>query len=506
MGLNAPTLAEAWRMARAVATHQRVEKPQMRFREFVSSGWHVIEPGQEFLPSMHVDAICEHLEWVADGEIQRLVISIGPGYAKSLLVAVMWPAWMWTWNPGWRSIFSSYDDTLSTRDTVRSRLVMQSDWYRETFDPKWRFSSDQNVKGYYRNTRMGERLATSVDGKSTGFRGHAVVVDDPISARDRRNAARHEAVADWWDKVMSSRLNDQRTGVRVIVHQRLDEKDLTGHVLAKGGYQHLCLPTEFDPKRRSVTVTKSGDSWRDPRTKDGELLFPALFSADAVAQIKEDLGTYDYSAQHGQRPLAMSGGIFKREWFKRYKKADLPPVWAEQIQSWDLAFKKKEDSDFVVGEVWARLGTSCYLRAERRGRMGYADSKKAVRAMSSAWPDATAKLIEAKANGPALIDEMRYELPGLVAVENNDGVLEHAWAIQAFVEAGNVFILDTSEWPEAEDWLDEVCGFPKAGHDDRVAAFTQAIRRLMRNWRQQAPVNETKEEPSEAVRWANQRF
>jgi predicted phage terminase large subunit-like protein len=218
------------------------------------------------------------------------------------------------------------------------------------------------------------------------------------------------------------------------------------------------------------------------------------------------LGTYDYSAQHGQRPLAMSGGIFKREWFKRYKKADLPPVWAEQIQSWDLAFKKKEDSDFVVGEVWARLGTSCYLRAERRGRMGYADSKKAVRAMSSAWPDATAKLIEAKANGPALIDEMRYELPGLVAVENNDGVLEHAWAIQAFVEAGNVFILDTSEWPEAEDWLDEVCGFPKAGHDDRVAAFTQAIRRLMRNWRQQAPVNETKEEPSEAVRWANQRF
>jgi hypothetical protein len=167
------TLAEAWRTARAVATHQRVEVPQMRFRDFVSTGWHVIEP-ETAVPAEHARRRDLRASRVGRaGEIQRLVINIGPGYAKSLLVSVMWPAWMWTYNPGWRSIFSSYDDTLSTRDTVRSRTVMQSDWYRETFKPRWRFSSDQNVKGYYRNTRMGERLATSVDGASTGFRGHA---------------------------------------------------------------------------------------------------------------------------------------------------------------------------------------------------------------------------------------------------------------------------------------------------------------------------------------------
>jgi predicted phage terminase large subunit-like protein len=479
--------------------------PPMPFRQFVEEGWHVIEPETPFLPGMHVDAICEHLEWVAAGEIQRLVINIGPGYAKSLIVSVLWPAWMWTHQAGWRSIFSSYDDTLSTRDTVRSRTVMQSNWYLETFTPRWRFSSDQNVKGYYRNTRMGERLATSVDGKSTGFRGHCTVVDDPISARDRRNIARHEAVADWWDKVMSSRLNDQRTGARVIVHQRLDTHDLTGHVLAKGGYVHLCLPTEFNPKRRSVTVTKTGKVWQDPRSAKGELLFPALFSAEAVTQIKEDLGTYDYSAQHGQEPLALSGGIFKRSDFKFYKKADLSPVFNEHLQSWDLTFKKREDLDFVVGEVWSRLGSSCYLRFERRGQMGFGESKQAVKDVSAAWPEASAKLVEEKANGAALIEELRNDIPGLIAI-NNDGVISEAWAVQPFVEAGNVFIPDPSEWPEVNDWLDEVCGFPKGIHDDRVAAFAQAVHRMMRNQRAQMPPSNDKPQRSEAATVAHQRF
>jgi hypothetical protein len=403
----------------------------MRLRQFVEEAWHVLEPDTPFIPGWHVDAICEHLEYVAAADIQRLVINIGPGYAKSVIVSVMFPAWMWTHRAGWRSIFSSYDSGLSTRDTVRSRSVITSDWYQKTFSPPWELASDVNLKTWYKNTRMGERMSTSVDGVSTGWRGDAVIVDDPISARDRHNLPRHEAVADWWDKVMSSRLNDQRTGARVIIMQRLHERDLTGHVLAKGGYHHLCLPTEFDPKRRSATVTKSGKQWTDPRTAEGELLFPTLFGPDVVTQIKTDLGSWDFAAQHDQQALPTSGGIFKREWFKFYRRDALPQVCNQQVQSWDLAFKKKEDSDFVVGQVWERYGANYYLRAERRGRMGFADSKKAVRDLSRAWPDATAKLIESKANGPALVEELRNEIPGLIAVENNDGVREHAWARSA---------------------------------------------------------------------------
>lgn len=485
--------------------------PIMPLRQFVEEAWPVLEPDKPFMPNWHVDAICQHLEWVIHGEIQRLVINIPPGHAKSIITSVMWPAWVWSWRPGWRSIFSSYDEKLSLRDSVKSRAVMQSPWYQERFEPRWRFTSDQNVKGYYRNSRMGERLATSTGGASTGFRGNCTAVDDPTNALDRHNVNALEGAADWWDKVMSSRLNDPRTGGRVIMMQRLHGKDLTGHVLAKGGYVHLRLPSEFrpnttkHPNRVSKTLTKSGHRWQDPRTREGELLFPDLYPRDVIEQAKIDLGTWDYSAQHQQDPLPESGGIFIRSWFKFYTQRTLPPVYAETIQSWDMAFKKLEDSDYVVGQVWSRLGANCYLRLERRGRMGFGESKQAVRDVSKAWPMASLKLIEDKANGPAIIEELRTDIGGIVAVNNADDVFARAWACQPFVEAGNIWLPDPSEWPEVNDWLDEVCTFPKATFDDRVAAFVQAVLRLKKRLSGDGgPVS--KGEPNEAHAVAAQQF
>lgn len=495
-------------------------KPAMPLRQFVAEGWREVEPEMDFIPAYHVDAICEHLEWLSTGDINRLIINIGPGYAKSMVVSVLWPAWMWSWRPGWRAIFGSYDMVLSTRDAVRSRAVLSSEWFKETFEPTWRFTVDQNVKSYYTNNRRGERLATSTTGKGTGFRGHCVGADDPVNAIDRNNLAVHKATIDWWDKAMSSRQVDPRKVARAVIAQRLHPQDLTGHLLRKGGYTHLNLPTEFDPKRRSVTVTKSGKKWIDRRSAAGELLFPELFTPEVVAQAKLDLGTLDYEAQHGQNPQAAGGGIFKREWFKLYTPKDMPPVWEEEIQSWDFTFKqntdakrKKAEVDFVVGQVWSRLRAACYLRFERRGRMGFGDSKKAMRDVTKAWPAAIAKLVENKANGPAIIEELRDGSPaepaidGIIAVENNDGTLAQAHAVAPYVEAGNIYLPDESIWPEVNDWLDEVCAFPNGLNDDRVTAFVQAVLRLKKRGRYEEPKGEKgKAEPSEAVAAARQRF
>lgn len=488
--------------------------PLMSLRDFVAQGWREVEPEIDFIPAYHVDAICEHLEWVSTGEINQLIINIGPGYAKSSIVSVFWPSWMWSWRPGWRSIFGSYDMVLSTRDSTRSRAVLSSEWFRETFEPSWRFTNDQNEKKYYRNNRSGERRAASTTGANTGFRGHCVAVDDPVNAIDRNNLEVHKRVCDWWDKAMSSRQVDPRRVMRVVIGQRMHQYDLSGHLLRKGGYVHLNLPTEFDPRRRSVTVTNSGKRWIDRRTKAGELLFPEFFTRDVVEQAKKDLGTLDYEAQHGQNPQASAGGIFKRDWFKRYTKRDLPPVWEEELQAWDLTFKattaqqkKKVDVDFVVGNVWSRLRSSCYLRHERRGRMGFTDTKKAIRDVTKAWPAATAKLIENKANGPAIVEELKDEIDGLIAVENSEGVIAWAHAIAPYVEAGNIFILDDSEWPEANDWLDEVCAFPNGVNDDRVTALCLAVMRMKRKGRaDDKPKDEKKPPVSAAVAAARQRF
>jgi predicted phage terminase large subunit-like protein len=489
-----------------------IAAPQVSLRRFVEMGWHIVEPELAFIPNWHIDAISEHLEWLARGEITRLIINVPPGHAKSLLVSVMFPAWMWTWRPGWRSIFGSYDQELSTRDAVRCRIVLTSDWYHEAFQPSWRFTTDQNVKSFYRNDRMGERLAVSPGGRSTGFRGHCVAVDDPLNVKDAHSDKALETAATWIDQSMSSRLLDPRTGARVMIMQRLHEKDPTGHLLAKGGYVHLMLPSRFEPKRRSVTVLNGVERWRDPRREAGELLFPQLYTPTVLDEAeKKDLGSWGFASQHQQSPLPSTGGIFQKGYFvggevetpegkrlapdRTYRRAQLPIHFDEHIQSWDMAFKKKDDSDFVVGQVWSRSGADLYLRFERRGRMG-----------TVAHPYAHAKYIEDKANGPAIIEELRGSIPGIIAQPNTDGVEAHAWAIQPFVEAGNVHLPHRSEWPEIDEWLAEVCGYPKAAHDDRVAAFTQAVLRLMRNIGARTPKGRDETRYSEAATIANARY
>jgi predicted phage terminase large subunit-like protein len=505
-------LATAWEeakaQARAVASLSLEQTPAMSLRAFVEGAWHVNDPAAPFLANWHVDAICEHLEAIASGDMRRLVINVPPGHAKSLIVSVLWPAWMWHYRPQWASIFTSYDPQLTSRDAVRARDVLRSPWFQETFAPKWKFAGDQNVKSYFANSAKGFRYSTSIAGAATGWRGHAVVVDDPVNVKKANSAAAMDEVIRIWDTAMSSRLLDMQTGAHVIIMQRLNMRDLSGHVLAKeAGYQHLSLPSEFEPAKRSTTVTVSGVTWTDPRTEPGELLFPAKFPRAVLDQATLDLGGMQYAAQHQQAPVPAAGGVFKREWFRFYRKRELPPVWNEKLQSWDLTFKKSEGSDYVVGDVWGRLGANCYLLHHDRERRDFVESKKALLAMTKRFPEATLKLIEDKANGPAIIAELRNSVPGIVGVGDPGGVLAQAWATQPLVEARQIWLPDPSEAPWINDWLDEVCGYPKFGFDDRVAAATQAWQRFQVHIRggMGEPIREDAR-PSEAAVVAGMRF
>src|SRR5258708_1464503 len=159
-------------------------KARRRFRDFIPLAWPEAEPPPEFLPNWHNDAIADHLQAVAEGQITKLVINIPPGHAKSLLVSVLWPAWMWVRNPKWRALFASYAAELAIRDSVRCRSLIESEWYREMFQPEWQLSTDQNTKALFENTEKGFRISLGVGGKGTGYRGDAIVVDDALNAKE----------------------------------------------------------------------------------------------------------------------------------------------------------------------------------------------------------------------------------------------------------------------------------------------------------------------------------
>jgi predicted phage terminase large subunit-like protein len=451
-------------------------------REFVVQAWHVVEPSTPFVPGWHIDAIVEHLEAVSRGQIRNLLINVPPRHMKSLLVAVFWPAWEWIRSPERRWLYSSYGAQLSIRDSVKCRRLIESP-YQQRWANRFALTSDQNTKGRFDNNRSGYRLSTSVGGAATGEGGDRIVCDDPHNVQEAESDAVRKGTIEWFDVVMSTRLNDPKTAAKVVVMQRCHQQDLSGHLLEQGGWEHLCLPAEYEEPR----TTSIG--WSDPRTKHGELLWSERFGAKEIESLKRSLGSYGAAGQLQQRPSPAGGGLFKRHWWRYYQRrgANLPPIIVrlpdgtqtsiqaveaphrvdEMVQSWDCAFKDLATSDYVVGQAWARIGGMFLLGEQVRARMDCPATIKAVRDLSAKWPLAVAKLVEDKANGTAVIQMLGRDLPGLVPVSPEGGKVARAAAVSPLIEAGNVFLPHPQSAPWVDDFIEECAAFPNGAHDDQ---------------------------------------
>ena len=481
-------------------TEIRAERMRRSFARFVQSAWNVIDPAP-LVWTWHLDALCTHLQAVSEGRISNLLINIPPGHAKSLIVSVLWPAWVWARNPKWQAIFSSYELGLVTRDAVRSRDLIESEWYVAHFrGEKWKFRDDQNLKKFYSNTLGGFRVGVSV-GSGTGYRGDALIVDDPLSADQANSKLERESANRWFFETMSTRFNDQENGTRVVIMQRLHIADLAGEILRRGDYQHLCLPSEFSLKRkRSVTHASDGSViWSDPRQTEGELLFPQKFPAAVLAASKRDLGSYAYSAQHDQDPVPATGGIIKREWFNRRwlapGESPIPGFETRPLVDpgarfdfWgiitDAAFKKTEDSDLVAIGVFARRGPDLFLVDLVWERLDFLGTLGAIRALLTRWPQVSEVAIEDKANGSAIIEVLKKNVFGVVPIEPEGGKEARIFAAAPAIEAGNLWLPQSNVWRKmdgetitVESYIGEACAFPKAPHDDAIDMTAYAVTR-----------------------------
>jgi predicted phage terminase large subunit-like protein len=451
-------------------------------REFVRQAWPVLQPTTPFVPGWHIDALCEHLEAITYGQIRNLLINIPPRHMKSLTVSVFWPCWEWIRWPERRWLYSSYAESLSLRDSRQCRILVLSPWYQRNWGDVFMLADDQNEKRRFENDKTGYRIASSVGGANTGEGGDRVVCDDPHNVKEAESDAARKGVCDWYDQVMSTRVNDPKTAARVIIMQRVHEADLSGHVLAQGGYEHLCLPAEYEESKRTTVI-----GWSDPRTELGELLWPERFGPAEIADLKLRLGSYGSAGQLQQRPSPAEGGILKRSWWRRYDRLENLPGF-EMIQSWDLAFKDTRNSSYVVGQVWARSGAYFCLVDQVRAKMTFPETLQAFRELSAKYPECQAKLVEDKANGPALIQTLQREIPGIIAVEPDGSKEARAHAVSWLIEAGNVFLPQSSVAPWVDDFIEECAAFPKGAYADQVDCCTQALSRLQHGWPQQGVI------------------
>jgi len=454
-----------------------------KFEDFFRESFSIVEPNTIFQDAWYIGYVGEHLEAVNLGQIQRLAISIPPRMLKSDEVTVAFPPWMWIAKPWKRFMSVSYSKELAVDHSLARRRIIESDWYQNRWGSVYQIMPDQNQKHVFENTARGKMLATSAGGTATGKGANVIIFDDFINPSEAESEAERKQKISEYEHTFSSRLNDPKNDAMIVVAQRTHSKDLTGHVLAEGGWTHIELPI-IAPSRKIYSFPISG---REVVVEQGEILNPARNDQTTIAKQKRASGSRAFSAQWLCQPASDEGNMVKRYWWKFYREEpkqimELSPFVAT---SWDFSFKDNQEGSFVVGMIGALVGTKKYLLGEVRDHLDFTASCKAVISTQAAWPKICCNLYEDRANGPAIKSALSGKVKGLVAVEPLGSKVARMSAATPDIEAGDVLLpypYDDKGNPRPDrqwvlDYIEELAKFPEEPND-RGDATSQLIVKL----------------------------
>ena len=462
---------------------------------FVRLLWRVVEPAPlEW--GWHMQAVCDALQDVAEGRCRRLIINVPPGFSKSLLTSVFFPAWKWLRDPSDRSLYLSHSADLARRDSRRTRILLQSPEYavvKAAAGQSWTFAKDQNEATNFENTERGFRYCASLGSGLTGKRGDNVVIDDPHDAKEaiegapERIAERMAETASNFDQVVISRLNDPRSGSIIVIMQRLHEIDLTGHLLAQGGWRTLVLPMRYDPDRCDPA---------DPRREPGALLDPRRFPEAVVARLYASLG-HQASGQLDQRPVPKGGGMFPPDGWLWLDRSAWPTRFAREAAGWDLAFGGSESGAYHAGVFGGALDGRVYLSGELHVRCEADALLEHMREVQRRHPKATAWHVEDRAAARPVVAMLRREMAAagvsLVLRQPDGDKVARAQRWQPVHAAGRIVLPcrcgrrelhahpDLQSCP-GEPWAVELAreheSFPKGAYKDRPDAMGYLVPEL----------------------------
>jgi len=449
----------------------RAEAARRSLKAFVQQAWPVVEPGTPLVWGWSMDAIVEHLEAVSRRDIKRLVINVPPGASKSKLTRVMLPVWSWTHDPYHKFLSASYALDLTIRDNLDARRIVTSDWYQDTFN--LRIAEDDGGKTGFSLDTLGSLKAVTVGGKTTGFRGDTFIIDDPINVQDANSPVRRAEALEWFREAAQNRINSAADSAIIVIMQRVHEEDVTA--LAKEiGYESLVIPMRWDEQFRHTTSI----GWTDPRTQEGELMFPERFPKDWVDQTEQNMGPYAFAAQYQQTPVPRKGAMFQIERLHLIDK--LPDEPYITVRAWDLAGTAGAGA-FTVGVRmrYGRESRKFYIDHIARAQL----SSGAVRdlILNTAIEDGTeCKIVLPKDPGQAgvaQIEDLTALLAGFnVKAEAQSGSKEmRAEPFAAQIENGHVCTVQDT-WTKA--FVEEARFFPKGKYVDQIDAASSAFNAL----------------------------
>ncbi len=440
------------------------------FHKFVKHSFEVVNPGEQFSDNWHVQYLCDVLQQsitnVADRRKKQhdIVINVPPRSLKSFIVSIALPAWAWLYKPSMKFISSSYSLTLSTEHSTTCRRLVESEWYKRMSGIK--LSQDQNQKTQFANTKQGNRLAVSTGGTVTGRGGNVIIIDDPANPEQAMSDVERTRANRYFDETLSTRLNDPRTGIYIIIMQRLHEEDLTGWVLSKEGardrWRHIVIPAELNDAVRPLELRAMYD--------DG--FFPSRFTPEFLSRMRVALGSYGYAGQYLQVPSPLGGGIIKSDWFGI---VDMAPDGVVNFVI-DPAYTKNEKNDPSALMAYVMDKNQMYILSVVSKHMEMPELMRYIKQFAAAngYSNRSMIYVEPKASGLSLVQVMRKET-GLNVKEDKAPTRDKVSRVNdctAFIESARCHLVRGS-WNEP--FLYECSTFPNGKHDDMVDCLTMAI-------------------------------
>ncbi|WP_300395760.1 phage terminase large subunit [Henriciella sp.] len=437
------------------------------FRIFLEKVFHEVSPGDEFVDNWHLDAITWHLRQCAEGSVRNLIITQPPRSLKSICASIAFPAWLLGQDPKKRIVCVSYSQELSLELARKFRQVIESDWYARLF-PSMRLA--KRAEHDIQTTRGGGRLATSVGGTLTGRGGDVLIIDDPIKPEDARSESARRQAIEWYGGTLSSRRNNARTAVTILVMQRLHEEDLAGHLLESATFRHLDLPAIAQEDLQVPTGPSETHAF-----SQGDLLQPLREDKAVLDEMRRTMGSLVFSAQYLQRPVPAEGNLIKKRWFPEYS---AKPEDGQVLQSWDTASSVQNSADYsACVTAVASDGRLCIVDVFRE-RLAYPDLKREIIDRALRFGAATV-LLEDAGSGKHLLAELKrssdVDLPTFIGRKPEGAKEQRMEAASAMIEAGDVLLPREAPWVSV--FLGEILAFPNARHDDQVDALSQMI-----NW------------------------
>jgi len=434
------------------------------FLEFVKKVW------PQFIEGYHHKIMAEAFERVARGELKRLIINMPPRHTKSEFASHLFPAWFLGKYPDKYVIQASNTADLAVDFGRKVRDTISDDAYHEIF-PDVSVHPDAAAAGKWKTTAKGEYFAIGTGGTLTGRGGDLIILDDPHSEQEARQAETkpeiYDNVFEWYTSGPRQRV--QPGAAIVIVMTRWSKRDLTGRVI-------------------KASLEKDGENWEvielPAILPSGKPIWPEYWPEKEILAIKEELPIPKWMAQYQQQPTAEEGALIKRDWWKRWPHKATPPV-EFIIQSWDTAFLKTERSDYSACTTWGvfvhededtgkKLPNVILLDAFRK-RMEFPELKKVAFEMYQQWkPEAF--VVEKRASGAPLIFELReMGIPvGEFTPSRGNDKIARVNAVSDLFASGVVWATE-HRW--AEEVIEEFAEFPAGEHDDYVDSATQALLR-----------------------------